>query len=134
MRSTAWRWRLLFCAIALGPADGGFAQGDFPYDSELVLDVAPMRGSKRIPNLEVAPNGAMILEMWCNKVDGQIVLAADTITVLAGPPTDRPCPPERAAGDAELLAAVTAATTWHWDGHILQITGPSTLRFRKASN
>lgn len=134
MRSTTWWLRAAACALAVTGADAGRAQGDFPYDSELVLDVAPMRGSKRIPNLEVAPNGAMSLEMWCNKVDGQVVVAADTITVLAGPPTDRPCPPERTAGDAELLAAVTAATTWQWDGHILQINGPRTLRFRKASN
>lgn len=43
---SAWTWS----AYA---SDGGF-----PFDRELMLDTAPMRGSKRIPILEIAANGA----------------------------------------------------------------------------
>ena len=76
---------------------------EFPFDSELILDVRPMPGSKRIPNMDIAAKGAIALEMWCNRVDGQVVVAGDTITVMTGQPTERPCPPERAQGDAELV-------------------------------
>src|SRR5438552_15031982 len=98
--------RVVCCAMAFGAAGPGRAQGEFPYDRELILDVAPMRGSKRIPNIDVAANGAIVVEMWCNRVEGQIVVAADTITVMTGQATDRPCPPERAHGDAEFSAAL----------------------------
>jgi hypothetical protein len=85
--------RLLACVLACGVAATGDAQQAFPFDSELLLDVAPMPGSKRIPNMDVAANGAIALEMWCNRVDGQIVIAGDTITVLTGQPSNRQCPP-----------------------------------------
>ncbi len=49
-----------------------------------------MPGSKRIPNMDIAADGKIALEMWCNRVDGQVVVAGDTITVMTGPPTDRP--------------------------------------------
>ena len=65
-----------------------------------------MPGSKRIPNMDIAANGKIALEMWCNRVDGQVVVAGNTITVMTGQPTERPCPPERARGDAELIEAL----------------------------
>ena len=101
-----WLLRLVLgvaVCVGCGPAS---AAGDFPYDQELILDAAPMRGSKRIPNMDIAANGTMALEMWCSRVDGQVVVAADTITVIAGAPADRQCPADRARADTELLAAL----------------------------
>jgi len=69
------------------------SEHQFPFDGELILDVDPMRGSKRIPNMDVTSNGAISLEMWCNKIEGQFVVAADTVAVLTGQATARPCPP-----------------------------------------
>ena len=129
-----WLWCLVFAVVACGDIRMGFAANDFPYEQELILDVAPMRGSKRIPNMDVAANGAMALEMWCNRVEGQVVVAADTITVLAGSPTDRQCPPERARGDAELLTALTEVTSWRREGNTMLLIGPKTLRFRIPTN
>ena len=128
--------RLLWavCGALALVSGASLAQGDFPFDRELILDVAPMRGSKRIPNMDVAGNGAIALEMWCNRVEGQIVVAGDTITVMTGPATDRQCPPERLRGDAELLAALTEATNWRREGEALLLVGPRTLRFRLPTN
>lgn len=130
------RCRFLALAMATAAALSGtaFAQGGFPFDSELILDTAPMRGSKRIPNMEIASNGAMALEMWCNRIDGQLVVAADTITVLTGPATNRQCPPERVRGDADLLTALQQVTNWRRDGNIVVLIGPRTLRFRLPTN
>ena len=119
----------LFSAVYGASADSGF-----PFDQELLLDASPMRGSKRIPSMDVAANGAIALEMWCNRIEGQVVIAADTITVLTGAATDRACPPERAARDADLLAALTEVTSWRRQGDVVLLIGPRTLRFRLPTN
>lgn len=121
------------CAAAALPSESA-AQGGFPFERELIMDVAPMRGSKRIPNMDIAANGAMAMEMWCNRVEGQMVVAGDTVTVLTGPTTNRQCPPERAKGDAELLAALQEVTGWRRQGSTVMLIGPRTLRFRLPTN
>ncbi len=126
-------WCLAFSATLLGTV-ASFANDGFPFDSELILDVDPMRGSKRIPNMDVAANGAIVLEMWCNRIAGQFVVAGDTITVMTGQATARQCPPERVAGDAELLAALTEVTNWRREGGTVTLIGPRTLRFKLPSN
>ena len=128
-----WRLRVALCALACW-SGAASAQSAFPFDSELIMDVAPMRGSKRIPNMDVAANGAIALEMWCNRVEGQFVVAADTVTVLTGQATQRPCPPERAAGDEQLLAALAEVTNWRRRGNTLELVGPRTMRFRLPDN
>ena len=48
-----------FAAIltaVLGPALS--AEELFPFDHELMLDAAPMRGSRQVPIIEIAENGA----------------------------------------------------------------------------
>jgi heat shock protein HslJ len=109
-------------------------QNEFPFESELLLDARPMPGSKRIPNMDVAANGTIALEMWCNRVEGQVVVAGNTITVITGQPTERPCSPERARGDAELLEALNAVTNWRRQGDAVVLVGPKTLRFRAPTN
>jgi heat shock protein HslJ len=111
------------------------AQTSFPFDSELIMEVAPMRGSKRIPNMDVAANGALAMEMWCNRIEGQFVVAADTVTVLTGQATQRQCPPERAQSDEQLLAALAQVTNWRRRGDTLElIGGPRPLKFKVPTN
>jgi heat shock protein HslJ len=110
------------------------AESEFPFDGNLILDVRPMPGSKRVPIMNVADDGKIALEMWCNKVDGQVVVAGDTITVVTGPPTERACTPERASGDTELLDALNAVTNWKREGDVVRLIGPKTLRFRVPTN
>ncbi len=126
--------RLLLCVLALSAAAPAFAQSEFPFDSELIFDVAPMRGSKKIPNMDVSADGAMTLEMWCNQVKGRLVVAGNTITVLTESPTARQCPPERVQGDTELMAALADVTTWKRDGDKLLLIGTKTLRLRLPTN
>jgi heat shock protein HslJ len=123
---------LVVCAMAA--ASVSHAQDGFPFDSELILDAAPMRGSKRIPNIDVAANGTIALEMWCNRVEGQFVVAGDTVTVITGQATERQCPPERVEGDAQLLSALAEVTGWRRQGDTLTLIGPRSLRFKVPSN
>jgi heat shock protein HslJ len=121
-------------AAAFLMAGEGRAQSSFPFESELLLDVNPMPGSKRIPNMDIAANGNIVLEMWCNRVEGQVVVAADTITVVTGQATARQCPPARERADADLLAALTEVTNWRRQGSTVTLIGPKSLRFRLPTN
>ena len=116
-------------------AGGGLAaQAGFPFDGELLLDANPMPGSKRVPSMDVAANGAIVLELWCNRVEGQLVVAADTVTVLTGQATERQCTPVRAGADADLLAALVDVTNWRRQGDMVLLIGKRTLRFRIPTN
>ena len=133
MRAVNWPL-VLALWVLVGLPGASPAQDRFPFDSELILDVAPMRGSKRIPNMDVAANGSIAMEMWCNRIEGQFVVAADTVTVLTGRATQRQCPPERAQGDEQLLAALAQVTSWRRRGDTLELIGLRTLRFKVPTN
>jgi heat shock protein HslJ len=109
-------------------------QSNFPFGKELLLDVDAMPGSKRVPSMDIAANGAIVLEMWCNRIEGQLVVAANTITVLTGQATERQCRPARLRGDADLLSALTEATNWRREGDFVELMGRRTLRFRLQTN
>ncbi len=126
---------LALCVMTGGMTALSFAQqNEFPFEGEIILDVRAMPGSKRIPNMDISADGKIVLEMWCNRVDGQVVVAGDTITVMTGAPTERSCAPERARGDAELMEALNAVTNWRREGDVVRLIGPKTLRFRVPTN
>ena len=110
------------------------AQGEFPFGAELILDVKPMKGSKRVPMLDIDQKGLAEIDLWCNSVKGQMVVAGDTITILTGEKTARTCPPERAQADDEVLGALNEVTSWRREGDILVLIGTRTMRFRLQTN
>ena len=110
------------------------AAQEFPFGRELMLDVAPLKGSKRVPMLEIDANGVADIDLWCNSVKGQMVVAGDTITILTGQKTERSCPPERAQADDDVLAALNEVTNWRRDGDVLLLIGTHTMRFRLQTN
>jgi heat shock protein HslJ len=110
------------------------AERDFPFDQELLLDARPMVGTKRVPSLEIAANGAVSIDLWCDSVQGQIVVVEDTIAVLTGPRTKRPCSPQLAQNDEKMLTWLTQVTTWKRDGDGVLLIGPQNLRFRMPTN
>jgi heat shock protein HslJ len=111
------------------------AQEDFPFEREMLLDARPMKGSKRLPGLEVQPDGAAVIDLWCNSVQARIVVNGDALTITLGEKTDRQCTPERAQADGELTDVLTQASHWRWDGEeAVILIGPKTLRFRLLTN
>ncbi|MBI3436042.1 MAG: META domain-containing protein [Proteobacteria bacterium] len=121
-----------FAAVFTGCASA--AELGFPFGSELRLDVNPMRGSKRVPGLEIDADGRATIDLWCSSVPGRFVVAADTVTIIAAEPPQKACPPERANGDAELLAALNAVTHWRREGGLVIFSGARTLRYRLNTN
>lgn len=107
---------------------------EFPFGAEMTLDAPPMRGSKRIPNLEIGDKGEVVLELWCKGGKGQFSVANDTVIFVPGQMEERQCSPERAAADDDLLAALGDASGWRRQGTSVQFMGPKVLRFRINTN
>ena len=110
------------------------AETSFPFGMEMTLDALPQGGSKRVPDLDIADNGEVVLELWCKGGKGQFSVAGNTVIFVAGEMEDRPCPPARAQADDELIAALAAATSWKRQGDAVTFIGPKTLRFRLNTN
>ena len=110
------------------------AQEDFPFEHELLLDAHPMKGSKRIPNLSVEPDGTATIDLWCNSMQAQINVNGEAISISAGEKSNQSCAPERQQADDDLAAALVAVTSWRWDGESLLLIGPKTLRFQQQTN
>lgn len=110
------------------------SQDAFPFGSELRMDARPMRGSKRIPFLQVENNGAATIDLWCNSAQGQFVIAANTVTVIIGQKTQRTCSPEQTQADSDLVSALEQTTGWKREGDGVVFIGPQQLRFRPSTN
>jgi heat shock protein HslJ len=107
----------------------------FPFGRELLLDAAPLRGSKKVPILDIGDGGSAEIELWCNAVKAQLIVAGDTITIITREASARQCAPDRARADEDLLAALSEITNWRMDPSALVLTGGSrTLRFRTQTN
>jgi META domain-containing protein len=129
------RLACLLCAVTATLAWPAFAsEQGFPFARELMLDVAPMRGSKRVPIIEIAENGAAVIQLWCASTRGQANIDQDSITIVADqvPPTQ--CDPERQTRDDSLLAALTQVTNWRRQGEVVEFQGATKLRFRLMTN
>jgi len=120
---------------AAGVTTGARAQNSFPFGRELLMDTAPMDGSKRVPVLDIADNGLAEITLWCASVKARLIVVADTITVLIGPKTTPACSPEQTRRDEDLLAAFSRATNWRLDQDLLVLSGgPTALRFYLQTN
>jgi len=133
-RTAGWRLGLAVIGMVAATSASSAAERGFPFDSELMLDAKPMKGSKRVPVIGIGPRGEATIDLWCNSVEGQIVVVESTITVMTGTKTERQCDTARIRGDDELLSALTQATTWTRDGDLLTLLGAKTLRFRQGTN
>ena len=134
----AFRRSACFGALCIGflcvMPTGLAADSAFPFDSELMLDAKPMKGSKRVPILGIGPKGEAAIDLWCNSIEAQIVVVESTITIMTGRKTDRQCDPARMRGDDELLATLQQVNSWRREGDVLMLRGGKSLRFRQATN
>src|SRR5262245_22589942 len=106
---------------------------EFPFEQEMQMDVKPMPGSKRIPMLEVLPDGRAIVDLWCKSGDGRAEVEDDTIKFTLGPMREEGCTPERLALDEQMAPALEAVTQWRIEDDILVLVGPTELRYRLSS-
>lgn len=125
---------LFVCLIVSSLLPAAASEHAFPFDRELMLDVAPMPGSKRVPVLEIDANGATSIDLWCTSMHGEAHVGGDSISIVPGPAQPMQCAPDRQSGDENLLAALAQVTNWKRDGDVLELRGATTLRFRLMTN
>jgi hypothetical protein len=122
-------------AVLLCPLGAaGAADNAFPFGTELMLDIEPLYGSKRIPMIEIQDDGTATIDLWCASAHASATVGESSITIVAEPPEPAQCTPERQSGDATLLAALSQVTNWRRDGDVIELIGPTTLRFRAMTN
>jgi heat shock protein HslJ len=136
-----YRWKVglvrpvLVAVLVAVVAQEAAAQAEFPYERDLVFDARPMRGGKRVPILTIDSGGRAQIDLWCKRGQGEAVIAGDTITILVGAMREESCTPERAQADEDMIAALSAVTSWSARGDVVTLNGgPTTLRFRTASH
>src|SRR5687767_1892732 len=81
----------LFLA-AIAPAQ---AQSGFPFDREMLLEVKPMPGSRRVPMLEVQANGRASVDLWCHSAIADVTVSANEIKFNFLSAKAENCTPER---------------------------------------
>jgi heat shock protein HslJ len=128
--------RRVACGLAVLFLFSGMASANsaFPYGQELMLDAHPMKGSKRVPLLDIEENGSAQIDLWCNSVRAQAVIARNSITITPGEKTDRQCEPERMQGDDDMLSALSEVNSWRLEGDTLILIGTHTIKFRLETN
>ena len=122
---------LLLSTVALPLASAG---DSFPFGTTLMLDAAPMRGSKRVPMLEIAEDGSASIDLWCASARAQAVVADNSISISPGDLQNTQCEPDRQTRDAELLTALAQVTNWRRQGDVVELLGMTPLRFRLMTN
>ncbi len=140
-RCVCWLvWAALASSIL--PAADAAGESSFPFGSELMLDAAPIPGSKRVPMIEIEENGTASIDLWCASVQAAATVGDDTIAIVSGEIATvsgeiepAQCTPERQSRDADLLAALSQATGWRRDGDVIEFFfGATTLRFLLMTN
>jgi hypothetical protein len=130
------------CMSVLLPASPVRASEPFPFGNELMLDAAPMHGSKRMPMIEIEDDGSASIDLWCASLKGQATIDNSAITIVPGAAQatipgvaqSAQCDADRQARDADLLAALTQVTGWRRSGEVIELTGATPLRFRLMTN
>ncbi|HEY7298423.1 MAG TPA: META domain-containing protein [Xanthobacteraceae bacterium] len=115
-------------------AAGAWAQAEFPFESEMLLDVRPLPGSKRVPILEILGNGRAMIDLWCRSGEGQAEVTGETIRLVLGPLQEQSCTPERRQRDEELAAALSQVTQWRRKEDVITLVGPTELRYRLSTH
>jgi hypothetical protein len=126
--------------VLTAAASAACAGDSFPFGSELMLDAQPMRGSKRVPMIQIEEGGAVSIDLWCVSLRGTATVGDVAFTIVpnlaagSGNTPQIACDDDRKARDADLLAALTQVTGWRKSGELVDLTGPTPLRFRMMTN
>jgi len=132
------RFRVVFALALLGPiiAISALAAEVFPYDQQLMLDVAPMGKVRRVPSLTVGADGTAQINLWCKTAAARVAVNDAAMQIVPAPlpeglpqyMSDGQCSPERMAADLDLLAALSQVSGWQKAGSAITLVGPTPFR------
>ncbi len=132
-----------FAAVLMAQGEGRAQPAEgFPFDQELLLNVAPMRPGKRMPSITVQRSGNAVIDLWCKSVPARVEFSDNAIKIeTPALPDNLPqmqssgqCTPERMAADATLLEKFSQATAWQRENGAVVLNGAAPMRFKAASN
>ena len=110
------------------------AAAEFPFERELLLDVKPLPGGKRVPMLEILREGRATIDLWCRSGDGRVEVSGEAIKITIEAMRVETCTPERMERDEALAAALAAVTQWRMEDDVLVLIGPTELRYALSSH
>jgi hypothetical protein len=121
---------LLLAATAPAPA-----QGAFPFDQEMLLEVKPMPGSRRVPMMEIHAGGRASVDLWCHSAIADVAISGNEIKFNFLSAKAENCTPERGELDEVMGKALSEVTNWSRKNDIVTLTGPTaTYRFRISTH
>src|SRR5579885_1762877 len=91
MRNSSSAARAAACALSILVvtfAAAGLAEVVFPYDQQLMLDVAPMGKVRRVPSVTISADGTARLELWCRTTVTRVALEGPAIQIAPAPLSD----------------------------------------------
>ena len=119
----------LLAVVATAPAQTGF-----PFDQEMLLEVKPLPGSRRVPMLEIHPDGKATVDLWCHSAAAEVAVSGNDISFKFVSAQPQNCTPERIALDQKMGAALSEVTQWRRENDFLVLVGPTTFRFRLSTH
>jgi heat shock protein HslJ len=137
MSETSHRYFLngfLAIAVLLAAAPLRAMAAEFPFDHEMLLDVRPLPGSKRVPILEIGADGRAQVDFWCKSGAAQVEITGMAIKFALGPLREEACTPERLERDDALIAAFAQPMQWQMEDDVLVLDGLIELRFRLSTH
>ena len=110
------------------------ADNSFPFGRDLLLDAQPMKGSKRVPIVEINEDGTAIIDLWCDRVEARAEVSGDAITITPTSRAGANCPADRAQADDDMIDALQQITGWRRSADGVVLIGPRSLNFRLPTN
>ena len=109
----------LACFLTLGlTLPAAASERGFPFDRELMLDVAPMPGSKRVPTSRSTPTARPRSICGVRACAVRPMSATTSSASLPGPMQPAQCSADRQTSDENFLAALTQVTNWKRTGNV----------------
>jgi hypothetical protein len=105
-----------------------------PFDQEMLLEARPLPGSRRVPMMEVHPDGRASVDLWCHSAVAQVALNGNEVKfdfVSANPEN---CTPERVELDQKMAKDLSEVTHWRRKNDIVEFVGPTSFRFRISTH
>ena len=127
-------WKLCAALVLLGMSMPPASAQGFPFDQEMLLEVKPLPGSRRVPMMEVHPDGKATVDMWCHSAVAEIALTGNEVkfTFVSAKPEN--CTPERIELDQAMAKALLEVTGWRRQNDIVEFIGPTSFRFRLSTH
>jgi len=124
---------LTAAAMLLAAVASANAQG-FPYDQEMLLEVKPLPGSRRVPMMEVHSDGRATVDMWCHSAAAQITITGSEVKFEFVSANPENCTPERIELDQKMAKELLEVTQWRRNNDTVEFIGPTTFRFRISTH